>query len=87
MKRFKNILAVHSDLVGGDNAMTQAGALAQRNDVRLTVIEVLKDAAASPAYLNERQKHLSRVAAATGQDGIKVTTTVSIGTPFLHIIP
>jgi nucleotide-binding universal stress UspA family protein len=86
MRRFKNILAVYSDVVGDDNALTQATALAERNDARLTVIEVVKDAAASPAHLTERQKHLSRIAATIGQEGIKVTTTVSIGTPFLQII-
>lgn len=73
MRRFKNILAVYSDVVGDDNALTQATALAERNDARLTVIEVVKDAAASPAHLTERQKHLSRMAATIGQEGIKVT--------------
>ena len=47
MKRFKNILAVYNNAVGDDDALTQATALAERNDARLTVIEVVKDAGAS----------------------------------------
>ena len=42
MKRFKNILGVYNDAVGDDNALTQATALAKRNDARLTVIEVAR---------------------------------------------
>ena len=48
MNRFKNILAVYNDTVGDDGALAQATAMAKRNDARLTVIEVDKDADALP---------------------------------------
>ena len=48
MNRFKNILAVYNDAVGDDGALAQATAMAKRNDARLTVIEVDKDADALP---------------------------------------
>ena len=86
MKRFKNILAVYNGEVGDDDALTHATTLAKRNDARLTVIEVIKDVAASPANVTERQKHLSRLATSMAQEGIKVEDIVSVGTPFLQIV-
>jgi len=86
MKRFKNILAVYSGAVGDDDALTHATTLAKRNDARLTVIEVIKDVAAFPAHVTERQKHLSRLATSMVQEGIKVEEIVFVGTPFLQIV-
>lgn len=86
MKRFKNILAVYSDAIGHDDVLTQASALAKRNDARLTVIEVIEERGASRAHVAERQKHLSRIAESIRQTGIKVKSVVCVGTPFLEII-
>jgi nucleotide-binding universal stress UspA family protein len=86
VKRFKNILAVYTDAVGDDDTLNQATLLAISNDAQLTVIEVIEDAASSPALLAERQKHLSRMAAPIAQEGIKVGTLVLTGTPFLQIV-
>jgi nucleotide-binding universal stress UspA family protein len=86
MERFKNILTVYNNAVGDDDALNQATALARRNDARLTVIEVIKNPAASPGHIAERRKQLSRIAASIGVEGIKVATTISVGTPFLQIV-
>ena len=51
MKRFKNILAVYNHAVRDDDALTQATTMAKINDARLTMIEVDKDADASPAHV------------------------------------
>lgn len=86
MKRFKHILAVYNNTVGDDDVLTQATALAERNDARLTLIEVLRDATSSPAQQAEQQKRLSRIGASIAQGGIEVETNVCAGTPFLEIV-
>lgn len=86
MNRFKNILTVYNNAVGDDDALSQATALARRNDARLTVIEVIKGSVASPGHVAERRKQLSRIAASIGVDGINIETIVSVGTPFLEIV-
>jgi nucleotide-binding universal stress UspA family protein len=86
MKRFKNILAVYNHAVGDDDVLTQAIALAERNDARLTLIEVANDAASSAAQLTERRKHLSRIAVSIDREGIKVETISCLGTRFLQIV-
>jgi nucleotide-binding universal stress UspA family protein len=86
MKRFKHILAVYNNTVGDDDVLTQATALAERNDARLTLIEVLRDAASSPAQQAEQQKRLSRIGTSIAQGGIEIETTVCAGRPFLEIV-
>ena len=86
MKRFKNILAVYNNVVGDDDTLTRAAALAKENDARLTVIEVIKESAVSSSSIAEREKHLSRLAVSIQQKGIRVGTIVLAGTPFLEII-
>lgn len=86
MKRFKNILAVYNDAVGDDDVLTQAVTLAQRNDSRLTLIEVIDDVASSAAQIAERRKRLSRMAVSIDKEGIQVETTSCAGTPFLQIV-
>jgi len=86
MKRFKNILAVYNDAVGDDDVLTQAIALAERNDARLTLIEVTDGANSSTAQLAERAKRLSRLAVSIDREGIAVETTSCAGTPFLQIV-
>ena len=86
MKRFKNILAVYSDTVGDDDVLTQAITLAERNDARLRLIEVIDGTNSSAAQRAERDKRLARIAASIRQHGTEVETTSCVGTPFLQIV-
>lgn len=86
MQRFKNILVVYNDAVGDDEVLTQAASLAERNDARMTLIEVIKDVACSAAQLAERRKHLARIAVSIGQAGGNVEVVSCAGTPFLEIV-
>lgn len=86
MKRFKNILAVYSGNVGDDEALNHAASLAQSNEGRLTIIDVVKDASATEAWLDERRKQLSRVASSLHSLGIEVSAKVRVGSAFFEII-
>lgn len=86
MKRFKNILAVYSGNVGDDEALNHAASLAQSNEGRLTIIEVVKDSSATEAWLDERRKQLSRVASSLHSLGIEVSAKVRVGSAFFEII-
>ncbi len=87
MKRFKNVLVVYDDAIGGDDVIEQAVALARENTARLTITTVLRESQLSPAIIEETKKRLQRLAHAVVHAGIsEVTTKVLIGAPFLLII-
>ena len=86
MKRFNNILVVFNEVVGNDDTLTQATALAKRNNARLTVVEVISDLGLPLSVIAEKEKLLHRLTESTRQDGITLDTVVLRGTPFLEII-
>jgi nucleotide-binding universal stress UspA family protein len=86
MKRFKNILLVSSNGVGDDDTLTQAVALAKRNDAQLTMVEVIEDATLPAQETSERHKRLSRMIASIENEGVKISTDILEGTAFLEII-
>lgn len=87
MRRFKNILVVYDDDVGGDDVLEQGAALACANMARMTIVKVHRDNQASANLVDETQKRLQRVMAAIKHQGVtSVTTNVLIGVPFLEII-
>lgn len=86
MKRFKNILAVYNNLVGGDDVLSHATKLAHANDADLTIIDV-RQHGAGLAELVERRKRLDRILTSIRSDGVRnVAPLVVTGTPFLEII-
>jgi len=86
VKRFKNILVVFNDVVGNDDTLAQASALARRNNAHLTVVEVLANAPLPSTAIAEREKQLRRLTASFRQEGVTLDTAVLAGTPFLEII-
>ncbi len=86
MKRFKNILVVFSEIVGDDDTLAQATALAKRNNARLTAVEVINDLDLPSNAIAEKEKILHRLTTSIQQDGITLDTVVLRGTPFLEII-
>ncbi len=87
MKRFKNVLVVYDDAIGGDDALGQAIALARENAARLTVTTVLRESQLSPRNVDETEKRLQRLALGVRHVGVsKVHTKVLTGTPFLEVI-
>ncbi len=87
MKRFKNILVVYDDAIGGDDVLEQGTSLARANDARLTLIKVLRDKYATKTVVDDTVKRLRRVASAVKHDGVpNVTSNVVVGVPFLEII-
>lgn len=86
MKRFKNILLVYSNCVGDDNTLSQATTLAKRNDAQLTMVEIATKTTVSASEIAERHKHLSRMITSIRNKGVKTSTAILEGTPFLEII-
>lgn len=87
MKRFRNILVVYDQAIGGDDALEQALALALQNKARLTLATVLREGQLSAGVADEAAKRLQRVAASlNGPSNEACATAVLIGTPFLEII-
>lgn len=87
MKRFKNILVVYKHVIGDNDTLSQATALAKQNNARVTLVDVIDSSANhSGAAIAERKKHLTRLAASIHEDGIKVDAIVLEGIPFLEII-
>jgi len=97
MKQFKNILLLHPC----DHAtLDRAASLAQRNRARLTVLKIAREvlgaslvtAPGGPPLdmeemvLEEYQSQLNDFVALIEKDGVRVSTKVLIGTPFLEII-
>lgn len=87
MKRFKNVLVLYDDAVGGDDALGQAVALARENSAHLTISTVLRDNRISPGIVDETHKRLHRLASSVRHADIgSIHTKVLLGTPFLEII-
>lgn len=87
MKRFKNILVVYDDVIGGDDILEQGTSLARANSARLTIVKVLRDNNAAKTFVTETAKRLRRIAAAAKHEGVaQVTSNVLVGVPFLEII-
>lgn len=87
MKRFKNILAVYSDRIGADDALSHAVTLAQMNDAQLTIIDVGHERYMTSPELAERSKRLQRLSASIEAEGLEEVSSIAIaGTPFLEII-
>ncbi|MAT16414.1 MAG: universal stress protein, UspA [Planctomyces sp.] len=97
MKRFKNILLIYEC---GRATLDRAAALAKNNRARLTVVQVVRDMPKQWRQMDlggtaldlqelavkEYQSRLKEFVAALRQDGIRVSTKVLIGTPFLEVI-
>ncbi len=87
MKRFKNLLVVYDDAIGGDDALGQAVALARENSARISIVTIARESQLSPRYIDETGKRLQRLALGVRHAGVReVQTTVLTGTPFLEII-
>ena len=97
MKRFKNILLLYEC----DRAtLDRAAALAKNNRARLTVVQVVRDMPEQWRQMNlggapldlqelavkEYQSRLKEFVAPLRQDGVRASTKVLVGTPFLEII-
>ena len=86
MKRFKNILAVYNDLVGGDDVLSHAARLARANRADLTIIDILPQGA-SLAEIAERRKRLDRILTSIRTEGVgNAVPVVVAGTAFIEII-
>lgn len=95
MKRFKNILYVAHPSGVVLEAFHHAVGIAERNDARLTVIQVIENI---PPYLNRltpfmfRQVRLEKEQAALNrlcelvQERVRIEATLIEGTPFLEVI-
>ncbi|MDJ0872305.1 MAG: universal stress protein [Gammaproteobacteria bacterium] len=100
MKRFKSILFAADSQVELGGALDRAVALAQENDARLTVIDVVDAVppearmlvtAVSPRALEERLVHqrreqLEQLVGSAREDGVAVSTEVLVGPHFIEII-
>ena len=98
MQRFKNILFVADGRTDDSPALRRAVGLAESNQARLTLIDVLKpvDAFAEVAAMTGldlegqlRQRRLDELATMIGryqQEGLMSYTMVKFGTPFIEII-
>jgi nucleotide-binding universal stress UspA family protein len=85
MRRFKKILVVYNNVVGDEDALTKATALAKANDAELTIVEI-DETPTGRIEASEHEKHLSRVARTIEDEGVKAVPTVLVGTSFLEII-
>lgn len=86
MKRFKNVLAVYNNLVGGDDVLSHATKLATANDADLTIIDV-RQQGTGLAELVECEKRLDRILTSIRSEGVRnVAPIVVTGVPFLEII-
>jgi len=87
MKRFKNILVIHDDAVGSDDALSQASALARSNDAKLTIASVLQPGKQGALIGNEMEKRLNRLADALRLEGLGNIDCVALdGVPFAAIV-
>ena len=86
MDRFKNILFVHGEQIGSDDALGRAIEMAQHNTARLTILEAVADSTATLKSLQGREKKLARLQASVQLGGVDIDTVVPTGTPFLEMI-
>ncbi len=86
MKRFKNVLAVYDDAIGGDDALTQAVALSIENRAQLTIATILREGQVAELRV-EAEKRNERLVAGGRHAGVKeVGGLVLTGIPFEEII-
>jgi nucleotide-binding universal stress UspA family protein len=86
MKRFKNILVIHDNAIGGEDALGQAVALARENAARLTIAAVLREEQPETLIADETRKRLTRLVTSLRQDGLDdVGSAILTGIPFLEI--
>lgn len=99
MKRFKNILLVTGERPGERATVARAAALAKRNGARLKLVEVIEKipremqrmiTVALPSdlmklVLQDRRERLEGLTAPLKDQGIRASSTVLSGTPFLEI--
>jgi universal stress protein E len=86
VKRFKKILMVFGNVVGDDDTLAQAAALAKRNNAQFTLVKVINDLDLPSSAVAEEEKHLHRLILSIQQEGIKAEALVLRGTPFIEII-
>ncbi len=100
MQRFKNVLLVIDEKAKSSAALPQAVALCRRNGADLALVNVAEDPAReldlsfTPDFLanleldqlEERRNCLEELAEPIRAEGIRVSTKVLLGTPFLEII-
>lgn len=97
MKRFKNILFVADGVREPSGALERAVELAENNEARLTLTDVVEPVASSgfgttPDYdltslvRDRRTEELADLAAPHLANGGPVATEVAVGTPFIEII-
>ena len=86
MKRFKNILVIHDNAIGGEDALGQAVALARDNAARLTIAAVLREEQPETLITDEIEKRLTRLVTGLRQTGLdNVGSVILTGIPFLEI--
>ena len=86
MNRFKNILAVCSDALGGDDVIGQASALAVANGARLTLVSISRERETSN-WRDEQLKRLRRTASAIESEGLRdVQIRVLTGSPAVSLV-
>ncbi len=86
MKRFKNVLVIYDDAIGGDDALTQAVALSIENQARLTIATILRDGQGA-SLRAEAEKRNERLVAGGRHAGVReVGGLVLTGIPFEAII-
>jgi universal stress protein E len=99
MQRFKNILLVDEGGAERKAALERAITLAKRNQAALTVVGILEGlppklpqiqglepATLQEMAIQERREQLENLVAPLRREGMKLTSNVLIGTPFLAII-
>lgn len=87
MKRFRNILVVHDDGIGADDALSQASALARANEAKLTIASVAPSGRQAALVKTETAKRLNRLADGLRLEGVgSVDCAVLEGVAFAAII-
>jgi nucleotide-binding universal stress UspA family protein len=99
MQRFKRILYVDDGGAANKAALERALTLARRNLAELTVVGILegmppelhkikglKPADLQEMAIQERREQLETLVAPLRREGMKLTSNILIGTPFLEII-
>lgn len=98
MQRFKNILCFVGGQVEPTPALEAAADLAEHNNARLTLVDVLPESTEGPwltvpgqpelemMVLTSRTQELEEMATPARSRGISVETAVTVGSPFVELI-
>lgn len=86
MRRFKNILVVYDLTPGSDETLQRAVELAQRNQARLTIVNMLDPRVNDDQVASERDRTLARVIAGIGLPEAQKSGTVLLGPPAQGIL-